>query len=51
MNFLGALSVAVLIGAALPLRGLVNARLGAHIGGPVAAAFVSLLVGSAVLGL
>jgi transporter family-2 protein len=51
MNLLGALLVAVLIGAVLPLQGLVNARLGAHIGGPVAAAFVSFLVGSAVLGL
>ncbi len=51
MNLLGALLVAVLIGAVLPLQGLVNARLGTHIGGPVAAAFVSFLVGSAVLGL
>ena len=44
MNILGALLVAVLIGAILPLQGLVNARLGVHVGGPVVAAFVSLHV-------
>lgn len=43
--------VAVLIGAILPLQGLVNARLGLHVGGPVVAAFVSFLVGTAMLGL
>lgn len=48
---LGAVLVAVLIGAILPLQGLVNARLGAHVGGPVAAAFVSFLVGTIMLGL
>ena len=51
MNMLGALLVAVLIGAILPLQGLVNARLGTHIGGPVVAAFVSFLVGTVMLGL
>jgi transporter family-2 protein len=51
MNLLGALLVAVLIGAMLPLQGLVNARLGVQAGGPVAAAFVSFLVGTAMLGL
>ncbi|HTL13999.1 MAG TPA: DMT family transporter [Thermomonas sp.] len=51
MNLAGALLVAVLIGALLPLQGLVNARLGVHVGGPVAAAFVSFLVGTAMLGL
>lgn len=47
----GALAVAVLIGAILPLQGLVNARLGSHIGGPVSAAFVSFLIGTVMLGL
>lgn len=51
MNLVAALLVAVLIGAMLPLQGLVNARLGAHAGGPVVAAFVSFLVGTAMLGL
>ena len=51
MNMLGALLVAVLIGAILPLQGLLNARLGTHIGGPVVAAFVSFLVGTVMLGL
>ncbi|RZA19469.1 MAG: DMT family transporter [Lysobacteraceae bacterium] len=51
MNMLGAMLVAVLIGAILPLQGLVNARLGTHIGGPVSAAFVSFVVGTAMLGL
>lgn len=51
MNVAASLLVAVLIGAVLPLQGLVNARLGTHIGGPVAAAFVSFLVGTAMLGL
>jgi len=51
MNLVGALLVAVLIGAMLPLQGLVNSRLGLHAGGPVVAAFISFLVGSAMLGL
>ena len=51
MNLVGALLVAVLIGAILPLQGLVNARLGTHVGGPVVAAFVSFLVGTVMLGL
>lgn len=50
MNLVGALLVAVLIGAILPLQGLINARLGTHIGGPVVAAFVSFLVGTFMLG-
>ena len=50
MNVLGAMLVAVLIGAVLPLQGLINARLGTHIGGPIVAAFVSFLVGTAMLG-
>lgn len=51
MNLVAALLVAVLIGAMLPLQGLVNARLGVQAGGPVVAAFVSFLVGTALLGL
>ena len=51
MNLVAALLVAVLIGAILPLQGLVNARLGTHVGGPVAAAFVSFLIGTVMLGL
>jgi transporter family-2 protein len=51
MNMVVALLVAVLIGAILPLQGLLNARLGLHIGGPVPAAFVSFLVGTVMLGL
>ena len=51
MNMLGALLVAVLIGAILPLQVLINARLGMHVGGPVVAAFVSFLVGTVMLGL
>ena len=51
MNLAAALLVAVLVGAILPLQGLVNARLGTHVGGPVAAAFVSFLVGTVMLGL
>ena len=51
MNLAAALLVAVLIGAILPLQGLVNARLGVHVGGPVAAAFVSFLIGTVMLGL
>jgi transporter family-2 protein len=50
VNLVGAMLVAVLIGAVLPLQGLINARLGMHIGGPVVAAFVSFLVGTAMLG-
>jgi transporter family-2 protein len=50
VNLVGALLVAVLIGAILPLQGLVNARLGMQAGGPVVAAFVSFLVGTAMLG-
>lgn len=50
MNIFGAMLVAVLIGAVLPLQGLINARLGTHIGGPIVAAFVSFLVGTAMLG-
>jgi transporter family-2 protein len=51
VKLLPAILVAVLIGTLLPLQGLVNARLSASIGGPVAAAFVSFLVGTLALGL
>jgi transporter family-2 protein len=51
VKLLPAILVAVLIGTMLPLQGLVNARLGGSIGGPVAAAFVSFLVGTVMLGL
>ena len=51
MNLPGALLVAVLVGMVLPLQGLVNARLGLQVGGPVVAAFISFLVGTAMLGL
>ena len=51
MSMLGAVLVTVLIGAMLPLQGLINARLGTHVGGPLAAAFVSFLVGTVMLGL
>ncbi len=44
------IAVAIVIGAILPLQGLVNARLGTQIGGPVAAAFVSFVVGTLALG-
>jgi len=50
VNVFAAMVVAVLIGAVLPLQGLINARLGTHIGGPIVAAFVSFLVGTAMLG-
>ena len=51
MNVFAAMVVAALIGAVLPLQGLINARLGTQIGGPVSAAFVSFLVGTLMLGL
>jgi len=51
LNLAIALLVAVLIGAVLPLQGLVNARLGVQVGGPAVAAFVSFIVGTAMLGL
>lgn len=50
MSLAGPLLVAILIGAILPLQGLINARLGMHVGGPVVAAFVSFLVGTVMLG-
>lgn len=50
MSLTGAMLVAVLIGAILPLQGLINARLGVHIGGALPAAFVSFLVGTVMLG-
>lgn len=50
MNLIGALLVAVLIGAVLPLQGLINARLGMQVGGALPAAFVSFLVGTVMLG-
>ena len=51
MNLIGPLLVVVLIGAILPLQGLINARLGTYVGGPIAAAFVSFLLGTIMLGL
>jgi transporter family-2 protein len=42
--------MALAIGMMLPLQGLVNARLGAQVGGPVVAAFVSFLIGTVLLG-
>lgn len=42
--------MALAIGLMLPLQGLVNARLGAQIGGPIVAAFVSFLIGTVLLG-
>lgn len=50
MNLIGVLVVAVLIGAILPFQGLINARLGLHLGGALPAAFVSFLVGTVMLG-
>ncbi|MBS0200218.1 MAG: DMT family transporter [Proteobacteria bacterium] len=44
------MGLAILVGAMLPLQGLVNARLGSQIGGPIIAAFVSFLVGTIALG-
>lgn len=44
------MGLAVLIGAMLPLQGLINARLGTQVGGPIVAAFVSFLVGTIALG-
>ena len=46
-----AAAIAVLIGAMLPLQGLINARLGQHVGGAVQAAFLSFLVGTLALGI
>ncbi len=42
--------MALAIGMMLPLQGLVNARLGPQVGGPVVAAFISFLIGTALLG-
>lgn len=42
--------MALAIGLMLPLQGLVNARLGAQVGGPIVAAFVSFLIGTLLLG-
>ena len=44
------MSLAILVGAMLPLQALVNARLGSQVGGPIVAAFVSFLVGTIALG-
>lgn len=51
MNTWLAMLVVVLIGTILPMQGLINARLGVNVHGPVAAAFVSFLVGTVMLGL
>ncbi|PNS08883.1 DMT family transporter [Solilutibacter silvestris] len=45
------MGLAALIGMMLPLQGLVNARLGTQIGGPIVAAFVSFLIGTLALGI
>ncbi len=45
------MGLAVFIGALLPVQGLVNARLGTAVGGPIVAAFVSFLIGTLGLGL
>ncbi len=50
MNLLLPGLMALLIGTMLPLQGLINARLGAQLGGPVVAAFVSFLIGTLLLG-
>lgn len=50
MNLLLLALIAVAIGMLLPLQGLVNARLGAQLGGPITAAFVSFVIGTALLG-
>ncbi|MBN8214198.1 MAG: DMT family transporter [Xanthomonadales bacterium] len=42
--------MALAIGMMLPLQGLVNARLGTQIGGPIVATFVSFLIGTVLLG-
>ena len=42
--------LAILIGAILPVQGLINARLSNVVGGPIVAAFFSFLVGSIALG-
>ena len=43
------LALAVVAGAAFPLQALINARLGASVGGPIWAAFFSFLVGTLAL--
>lgn len=50
MNPWVAMLAIVAVGAVLPLQGLVNARLASALHGPVAAAFVSFLVGTLLLG-
>ena len=45
------MGLAILVGAMLPFQGLINAKLGSQIGGPIVAAFVSFLVGSIALGI
>ena len=49
MDRLAFIALAVVAGAAFPLQALVNARLGASVGGPIWAAFLSFLVGTIVL--
>lgn len=50
-NLWAMMGLAVLIGAILPLQGLINARLGTATGGPIVAAFVSFFIGTIALGL
>lgn len=49
MDRLGFLALAVVAGGLFPLQALINARLGASVGGPIWAAFFSFLVGTLVL--
>ena len=45
------MGLAILVGAILPFQGLLNAKLGTQIGGPIVAAFASFLIGTVALGL
>ena len=45
------MGLAILVGAILPFQGLLNAKLGTQIGGPIVAAFTSFLIGTVALGL
>ena len=49
MDRVGFVALAMVAGALFPLQALVNARLGASVGGPIWAAFGSFLVGTLVL--
>ena len=45
------MALAIIVGAILPFQGLLNAKLGTSIGGPIVAAFVSFLIGTILLGI